>query len=250
MIPKKIHYCWFGKGEKTSKDIMCIESWKKILPDFQIIEWNETNFQIDDSNEYVKEAYALKKWAFVSDYVRLFALYHEGGVYFDTDVILFKRFDEFLSYNSVFSFESKDYVATSFFAAEEENSIILEFLQAYQSMHFIDEKGNPKTDLTNVMILTRLLKSKGLILDGKRQEIDGAIILKQNTFSPNDFINVFGKYRKRSYAYHFAGASWKAQRMKTGFNSRLRRYLVGVARNTIGTDNLVKISQMINKKNN
>lgn len=246
-IPKKIHYCWFGRAKKPKETVECIESWKKILPDYQIVEWNEENFHIEDSNDYVKEAYAAKKWAFVSDYVRLYALYHEGGVYFDTDVILFKRFDQFLNYDLVFSFESKDYVATSFFAAKPKNEWIFEFMNVYHSIHFKKNSGMLKTDVTNVMILTHLLERKGLTLNGKTQKIGNAIILKQSTFSPNDLINIFGKFRKRSYAYHFAGASWKEKKKSSGFKSRTRRYLIGIARNTIGTDRLAKMSKKIKR---
>lgn len=107
--------------------------------------------------------------------------------------------------------------------------------------------GMLKTDVTNVMILTHLLERKGLTLNGKTQKIGNAIILKQSTFSPNDLINIFGKFRKRSYAYHFAGASWKEKKKSSGFKSRTRRYLIGIARNTIGTDRLAKMSNKIKR---
>lgn len=246
-IPKIIHYCWFGKGEKTEEIIECINSWKKKLPEYEVIEWNESNFPIEESNDYVKEAYKARKWAFVSDYVRLYALYHEGGVYFDTDVILFKRFDEFMEQEVVFSFESKDYIATSFMAAKPKNAIIKEFMNEYENIRFIDEKGTLRTDVTNVMILTKILCKHGLVINGKEQMVQGALVLRQNTFSPNDLINVLGKYRKRCYAYHFAGASWKECKKSKGFMSRLRRYLIGIARNTIGTDNLQKLGRKIKK---
>lgn len=93
-IPKKIHYCWFGKGEKPKIVKMCIESWREKLPEYEIKEWNEENFDISINN-YVKQAYEAKKYAFVSDYVRLYALYIEGGIYMDTDVEVLKSLDEF-----------------------------------------------------------------------------------------------------------------------------------------------------------
>ena len=92
-IPKIIHYCWFGKNEKPDIVIKCIDSWKKILNEYEIIEWNEKNFKID-SNKFVKQAYDSKKFAFVSDYVRVYALYNYGGIYLDTDVEVFKSLDE------------------------------------------------------------------------------------------------------------------------------------------------------------
>lgn len=248
LIPKIIHYCWFGKGEKTEEIIECINSWKINLPEYEIIEWNESNFPIEESNDYVKEAYKARKWAFVSDYVRLYALYHDGGVYFDTDVILFKRFDELLKQELVLSFESKDYIATSFMAAKPKNAIIKEFLDEYEGIHFVNEMGTLRTNVTNVMVLTNLLCKHGLVKNGKEQMVQGTLVLKQSTFSPNDLINICGKYRKRCYAYHFAGASWKDHKKGNGFKSRLRRYLIGIARNTIGTDNLQKISIKIKNR--
>ena len=96
MIPKIIHYCWFGGNEKNPEILECIASWKKYLPDYEIKEWSEKDLEKVD-NAYVKEAYQTKKWAFVSDYFRLYALYHEGGIYFDTDVEVKKSFNEFLN---------------------------------------------------------------------------------------------------------------------------------------------------------
>ena len=86
IIPKIIHYCWFGRGKKPDSVEYCVSTWKRFLPDYRIVEWNEDNFPIADACDYVKEAYKSKKWAFVADYVRLVALYEYGGFYFDTDV--------------------------------------------------------------------------------------------------------------------------------------------------------------------
>ena len=104
-IPKVIHYCWFGRGKLPKLAKKCIKSWKKYLPDYKIIEWNEDNFDIN-SNQYVREAYEAKKYAFVSDYVRLYALYNYGGIYMDTDVEVIKSLDEFLIHEAFSGFES------------------------------------------------------------------------------------------------------------------------------------------------
>ncbi|MFR9560907.1 MAG: glycosyltransferase, partial [Rikenellaceae bacterium] len=103
-IPKVIHYCWFGGGVKSEFIKQCIGTWRAILPDYTIKEWNESNFDID-ACEFTRDAYAAKKWAFVSDYARLKILYDEGGVYMDTDVKVMKSFDEFLDYNFFSSHE-------------------------------------------------------------------------------------------------------------------------------------------------
>ncbi|MEI3219550.1 MAG: glycosyltransferase [Lachnoclostridium sp.] len=95
MIPKVIHYCWFGRGKMPELANKCIESWKKYCPDYEIIEWNEDNFDINCC-PYVKEAYESKRFAFVTDYVRLYAMYTQGGIYMDTDVEVLRNLDEFL----------------------------------------------------------------------------------------------------------------------------------------------------------
>ena len=96
MIPRIIHYCWFGRGQMPEMALKCIESWHKHMPDYRYKLWNEDNFDIN-SVPYVKEAYEARKFAFVTDYVRLYALYHEGGIYMDTDVEVLKPYDDLLN---------------------------------------------------------------------------------------------------------------------------------------------------------
>ena len=111
MIPKVVHYCWFGRGEMPELAKKCIASWKTFLPDYQIKEWNEDNFDIN-CNQYVKEAYESRKFAFVTDYVRLYAIYTEGGVYMDTDVEVLKTLDPFLHHHAFSGFETDGNVPT------------------------------------------------------------------------------------------------------------------------------------------
>ena len=96
MIPKIIHYCWFGRGQMPELALKCLESWKKYCPDYEIKEWNEDNFDLE-TYPYAREAYENRKFAFVTDVVRLYALYHEGGIYMDTDVEVLKPLDRFLN---------------------------------------------------------------------------------------------------------------------------------------------------------
>ena len=111
-IPKKIHYCWFGKNVKPQSAIKCIESWKKFFPDYEIIEWNETNFDIN-FNRYAREAYKVKKYAFFTDVARLYIIYKYGGIYFDVDVEVIKSFDDILKNNDVFfGLEDLNYINT------------------------------------------------------------------------------------------------------------------------------------------
>ena len=141
---KIIHYCWFGRGEKPKDVIKSIESWKKFCPDYEIIEWNEDNFDIS-SHPYTKKAYELKKWAFVSDYARLYIVYNEGGVYLDTDVEIVKNLDPLLENEAYMGFEDEKYVNTgSGFGAEKGHSFLLENMKAYDGECVVDENGNKK----------------------------------------------------------------------------------------------------------
>lgn len=123
MIPKIIHYCWFGRGVIPAYLQSCIDSWSKLMPDYEFKCWSEDNFDIN-SVQFVKEAYEMKKYAFVSDYVRIYALYNEGGIYLDTDVIAKKRFDEYLKYNFVSGVEWHEGIFTK-----------------YQSIKYLDKEG-------------------------------------------------------------------------------------------------------------
>ena len=123
-IPKVIHYCWFGGNPKPKLVQKCIHSWKKYCPDYEIIEWNESNFDISSCPLYVRQAYDVKKWAFVSDYARLKIIHTCGGIYLDTDVELIKSLDSLLEYNAFFGFEDGKYVATGLgFGAVSDNCV-------------------------------------------------------------------------------------------------------------------------------
>ena len=148
-----IHYCWFGGKEKPEIVKRCINSWKKHLAEYEIIEWNENNFDIN-CNSYVREAYESGKFAFVSDYVRVHALYNFGGIYLDTDVEVFKSFNDILHHDSFWGFEQENYIATSTIGAAKGNKLIKMFLDSYKEKSFIKEDGT-YDDLTNVAIITR-----------------------------------------------------------------------------------------------
>lgn len=123
MIPKKIHYCWFGRKELPEKAKKCIASWKKYCPDFEIIEWNEDNIDVYQ-NPYTTYTYDNKRFAFLSDYLRLLIVYKEGGIYFDVDVEVVRSIDELLENQAFFGFETKDYINTGLgFGAEAGNAI-------------------------------------------------------------------------------------------------------------------------------
>ena len=132
MIPKVIHYCWFGRGKMPEMALKCIESWKKYLPEYKIKEWNEDNFDLD-MYPYVREAYDNRKFAFVTDVVRLYALYNEGGIYMDTDVEVLKSLDPFLHHNAFSGFEDDKNIPTGIMASEKGGRWAKENLDYYSS---------------------------------------------------------------------------------------------------------------------
>lgn len=241
-IPKIIHYCWFGKNEKSRDVLAYIETWKKYLPDYQIMEWNEENFDIYTSVPYVKEAYNERKWAFVSDYVRLYALNTYGGIYFDTDVQVLHSFDSLISSEAFFGFESKDYLSTAVMASKPGHWFIKEFLKNYEGRHFVKNDGSLDTETTNVVVLTELMVKQGLVLNGKQQIVKNISIYPQVYFSANNFINIFDHYKKESFAYHHYSASWYDSINHKGTTKKIRHYILGIARNVFGTSTLYNIS--------
>ncbi|HAT4134360.1 glycosyl transferase [Clostridium perfringens] len=214
MIPKIIHYCWFGKKDKPTIVKKCIDSWHIYLPDYKIIEWNEENFDFNN-NKYAKEAYKEGKFAFVSDVVRIEVLYKYGGIYMDTDVEVFKSFNDLLdSDNCIIGFEEKNYIATSFIATIPKHQLIGEFLSVYRNISFYDENGNIN-ETTNVKKLTEILISKGLKRDGKFQILENNItIYPQEYFSPYDYINFVLNITNNTYCIHHFYVSWMNKTIK------------------------------------
>lgn len=240
-IPKKIHYCWFGKKEKPDIVKKCIKSWKEKLKEYEIIEWNEDNFDIT-SNEFVRQAYNCGKFAFVSDYVRVYALYNYGGIYLDTDVEIIKEFTEdILENESFWGFEEKNFIATSTIGAKKGNEFIKKFLDTYDNKKFINDDGKIDT-LTNVAIVSEMIKKIGIKLDGTFQNIDGiATIYPQEYFSPYDYINCYSKKTDNTVAIHYYYKSWLP--MSTRIKTSIKK-LISII---IGGENIAKIRELIDK---
>ncbi len=244
MIPKIIHYCWFGGNPKSELIIRCIDSWKKFLPDYEIREWNEETFDVH-CNTYVEQAYEAKKWAFVSDYARLYALYHYGGVYLDTDVEVLKDLSCFLDNEAFTGFEANDSPVTAVMGAKPKNNEFKELLDYYNDRTFIKNDGSYDMT-TNTTIITEILKNKGIVLNGKTQTIDSIKIYPQIYFCPNNLSRVWNKPSKKSYTIHHFDQSWKSNKKDTtSFTNKIRRYLLGLLRNVIGTDGVVKIKTKV-----
>ena len=228
-IPKIIHYCWFGRGEKPELAQKCIESWKKYCSDYEFKEWNEDNFDIS-SNEYVKQAYELKKYAFVTDYVRLYALYNDGGIYMDTDVEALKPIDVFLKHKAFSSFENNNMIPTGIMAAEKGNEWIKDLLDEYKDLTFLDKDG--KMDLTtNVVRITNLTKEKyGLKLESSYQDLKNGIvtIYPYDYFCPKDWETGKINLTENTYTIHHFSGSWHGEKEKKQaekYKKRLAKYI-------------------------
>lgn len=182
MIPKKIHYCWFGRGEKPKLAQKCIASWKTFCPDYEIIEWNEDNFDLNE-NAYVRYCYENKKWAFLSDYVRLAVVCREGGIYFDTDVEVIAPMDELLKNEAFYAFENSEYVASGLgFGAEANHMTIQKMLEEYASLE--PKAGESFAFVGCPTLNTNALLALGLQPNGTLQTVAGAVILPQDYMNP------------------------------------------------------------------
>lgn len=222
MIEKTIHYCWFGGNPLPKLAIKCIESWQKFCPDYKIVEWNENNFDINIC-PYVAEAYERKKWAFITDFVRLYVLYHYGGVYMDTDVEVLSSLDPFLTDKGFSGFENEYSVPTGIMAAEKGNEFIFDLLSDYDGRHFILPDG--QSDLTtNTQAITELALKQGLILNNEKQTVKDFTFYPRDYFCPKDSRTLKVHLTKNSVTIHHFNGSWENQSERK-FKSFVKRLL-------------------------
>lgn len=206
MIPKKIHYCWFGRGKMPELAVKCIESWKKYLPDYEIKEWNEDTFDLD-LYPYAKEAYENRKFAFVTDVVRLYAMYHEGGIYMDTDVEVLKPLDFLLQFEGVSGFESGSQIPTGLMASRKGLPLVKEMLDDYNDLHFVKPDG--AFDLTtNVIRITNIFNKHGFIPNGEMQTVADFTLLPKDYLCPKDYRDDKIYLTKNSLCIHHFSGSW------------------------------------------
>ncbi|WEV75638.1 glycosyltransferase [Bifidobacterium sp. ESL0800] len=206
MIPKVIHYIWFGGKPLPALAEKCLASWKKYCPDYEIVRWDESNFDFSQSR-YCREAYEAKKWAFVSDYARLWVLVHEGGIYMDTDVEVLSSLDKFLSEKAFSGFESKTKIPTGLMASERGFPLFARLLADYDNRTFVNPDGSFNLT-TNVTYITDACIEKGLILNGEKQTIDGFTLYPSDFFCPKDFETSEINLTKNSCTIHHFNGSW------------------------------------------
>ncbi len=206
MIPKIIHYCWFGGNPLPQDAQQFIKSWKKHLPDYKIIEWNEENFDIN-CNQYCKEAYEAKKYAFVSDLARLHALCNYGGIYFDTDVEVLKSLDDLLIHKAFGGFENINSIGTAVIGCEKGFNLFEEFLDVYKDKKFLNDDGT-YDNTANVVYLTQICEKNGFKANNQKQNVNGFMIYPKEYFSPKDYDVDKIITTPNSYTIHHFAYSW------------------------------------------
>ena len=207
MIPKKIHYCWFGGNDLPDIAKKCIASWKEYCPDYEIIQWDESNCDLN-CMLYVKEAYESKNWAFVSDIMRLLIIYSHGGIYLDTDVEALKNFDELLGYDSFWGFESKKYVNTGLgFGAVAKNKVLKQLIESYEGVHFKLE-NNMYNKIPCPHTNTKVFENMGFTINGKTQKVGNDILFAKEYFCPINYKTLECKIVDKTFSIHHYNASW------------------------------------------
>ncbi len=233
MIPKIIHYCWFGGKPLPELACRCIESWKKYLPEYEIVRWDENTFDIN-SNPYVKEAYENKKYAFVTDYVRLYAIYTQGGIYMDTDVEVRKPLEQFLKHHAFSGFESYHDIPTGIMASEKGFHGIKDQLDYYTNRHFVKEDGT--FDMTtNVVTITNYYLERGLKRNNTFQVLEGYAFYPRIYFCPSP-LDIAERLDEIYTIHHMAG-SWLDPdeiRKKQKFSSNVKVFFAKVIRRVFG----------------
>lgn len=207
-IPKTIHYCWFGRNEIPAQYQKWMESWKRYCPDYEIIEWNENNYDVN-KNQYTRQAYKRKKWAFVSDYARIDIVNEYGGIYLDTDVELIKNIDEMLMNESFCGFESCKYVAYGLgFGAKKDNALLHEIKEYYDNIGFVLAEGALKPK-TCPEIQTEIMEKHGLKRNGEFQIVKGMTVYPPRILcGMSPYSLQIEKDLTSTYAIHHYAASW------------------------------------------
>lgn len=257
MIPKIIHYCWFGGNPLPKLAKKCIRSWKRYCRGYEIREWNEENFDLASAPLYVRQAYEAKKWAFVTDYVRLKVVHDHGGIYLDTDVEVRKQLDPLLQNKAYFGFENGKHIATGLgFGAEKNTPILEEMMRDYEAISFVRPDGS--FDVTSCPVRnTEVFLRHGLIQDDSQQLLDGEIlILPSVMLCPVTYNMVRKEGIENAFSIHWFSASWysqehKAQRqawLKTVEKDRLRHLPNRILLKLLGKTRYEKLKRILKGK--
>jgi mannosyltransferase OCH1-like enzyme len=240
-IPRVIHYCWFGPNPIPKFVKKCIKSWKKFLPDYKIILWNEQNFDVNQ-HVYTREAFEKKKYAFITDYVRIYVLFTYGGIYFDSDVEILKNLDVFLVHSAFSSFEHPESIPTGLMAAEKGNAWIKAILDYYEGKKFINNNGSLEI-VSNTKIITDIsVRNFGLIKNNKYQILPGDThIYPKEYFCPWDWDKNKPIPTSNTYAIHHFSGSWVSKSLKLKVYLKKKKTLLGMSVNHILGDKLYNL---------
>jgi hypothetical protein len=211
LIPKVIHYCWFGRKPIPERNRKCIDSWRKYCPDYEIVEWNENNYDIN-KNLYMKQAYEAGKFGYVPDYARLDLLYQYGGFYFDTDVELIKNIDDLLYQQAFTSFEEYPTINVGGGSGCEKGFLLFKKMRdTRENIFFIKEDGT--YNLTTCGYYeTKPLEEEGLKLDGRLQNIQGMTIYPSDYFHPKSSVTGLTDLTENTYSIHHFNWSWVSEK--------------------------------------
>lgn len=218
MIPKIIHYCWFGRNPLPISAQKCIDSWRRFLPDYEIKEWNEDNFNVNII-PYTQQAYEAKKYAFVSDYARFWILYHYGGLYFDTDVEVIKPYEDILDKGAFMGLEKDGTLKDTKIAinpglglgAEAGIAIYYEIINGFASLEFYDISGK-RNNYSMIPMVTSMFLQRGLRANGKIQQLCGITIYPQRFFNPYNSITGSLQKTPETHSIHWYSASWMGKK--------------------------------------
>lgn len=248
MIPKIIHYCWFGRNPKPKLMQRCIKSWEKYCPDYKLIEWTEDNFDIEHAPQYVRDAYREKKWAFIADYARLAALSEIGGIYLDTDVELIDSLDQFLNCDGFTGTEDGWYVSAGVMGCVKGHSVINQFKETYNNISFYNSDGSLNTT-TIVVMMTDFFVNKGYVHEDVTQVIGGFTIFASPYFYPLSVVDGVMRKTKDTVAIHWFAGSWvpeerKRKQKKRRFKNRIKPKIVAI----IGNDMFERMKATLHYK--
>lgn len=239
MIPKIIHYCWFGGKPLDELALKCINSWKEYFPDYEIIQWNEQNFDINQM-EFMKKAYMNEKWAFVSDVARLIVIYNFGGLYFDTDVEIVSNYEDILKNDiqGFMGYEKTNAVTTgSGFGAVPKHPFVEALINVYKDLDY-EHYAECLSEIACPILTTQLLVNHGYIVEDRMQKCCNLLIYPSEYFSPIDYMSGRLTKTELTHSIHWYNGSWNteetkkelavAQRLRRVFGTKMGEIFYGV----------------------
>lgn len=232
MIPKIIHYCWFGGKPLPSEAKNCIQSWKRVCPDYEIKRWDESNFDVFE-HPFVREAYHAKAWAFVSDYARLKVVYDHGGIYLDTDVELLKCMDTLCENQCYIGIQQNEFLCNTGlgFGATKHNPVVHKMLSAYDALEFCDDN---RLSVACPRLNDMVVRSYGKINNNSITNLDAVVVYPPKYFDPYGGKNLLCE---DTYSIHHYSASW------TSDKNRLKRKIAYL----IGQNNIIKAKEILRR---